>query len=222
LAKSPARAVHIWISGGDAVRGVVESPLANGLAGLGLSWKVQFWNLDKDPLSPQGEQADRVVIIAPQEVESAWKDSIAPLGSKAEVWPIHLAAPDLNLLRAEVNGWIARLLTGETRKGPPDLTPKPTPVSAKTNEKEGKASAPKPKKISVGRETKGRAGKGVTTLFDIPLSAEEIKDLAQTIKQKCGTGGTVKDGRIEIQGDQRERIVAELEKLGYQVKKVGG
>ena len=41
-------------------------------------------------------------------------------------------------------------------------------------------------------------------------------------KQRCGTGGTVKDGRIEIQGDQRERIVAELEKLGYKVKRVGG
>jgi mannose-6-phosphate isomerase-like protein (cupin superfamily) len=49
-----------------------------------------------------------------------------------------------------------------------------------------------------------------------------LRELATTLKQRCGTGGTVKDGRIEIQGDQRERIVAELEKLGYQVKRVGG
>ena len=48
------------------------------------------------------------------------------------------------------------------------------------------------------------------------------EELAATLKQRCGTGGTVKDGRIEIQGDQRERIVAELEKLGYLVKRVGG
>jgi hypothetical protein len=48
------------------------------------------------------------------------------------------------------------------------------------------------------------------------------KELAATLKQRRGTGGTVKDGRIEIQGDQRERIVAELERLGYKVKRVGG
>ena len=62
----------------------------------------------------------------------------------------------------------------------------------------------------------------MTTVFDTPLNEDKLKDLAATLKQRCGTGGTVKDGRIEIQGDQRERIVAELEKLGYQVKRVGG
>jgi predicted translation initiation factor SUI1 len=49
-----------------------------------------------------------------------------------------------------------------------------------------------------------------------------LRELAALLKQRCGTGGTVKDGRIEIQGDQRERIVAELERLGYKVKRVGG
>jgi len=49
-----------------------------------------------------------------------------------------------------------------------------------------------------------------------------LRDLAALLKQRSGTGGTVKEGRIEIQGDQRERIVAELEKLGYKVKRVGG
>jgi hypothetical protein len=58
------------------------------------------------------------------------------------------------------------------------------------------------------------------------LLAEErlhpLLELAAKLKQRCGTGGTVKDGRIEIQGDQRERLVVELEKLGYKVKRVGG
>ena len=76
--------------------------------------------------------------------------------------------------------------------------------------------------MKVGRETAGRHGKGVTTVFDTPLSDESLRELAAKLKQRCGTGGTVKDRRIEIQGDQRERIVAELEKLGYKVKRAGG
>jgi translation initiation factor 1 len=82
--------------------------------------------------------------------------------------------------------------------------------------------ANKPITLKVGRETSGRRGKGVTTIFDTTLGEDDLKELAQYLKQKCGTGGTAKDGRIEIQGDQRERIVAELEKLGYKVKRAGG
>jgi len=76
--------------------------------------------------------------------------------------------------------------------------------------------------LKVGRETARRRGKGVTTVFDTPLNDAELQELAGILKQKCGTGGTAKDGRIEIQGDQRERIVVELEKLGYKVKRAGG
>jgi translation initiation factor 1 len=72
-----------------------------------------------------------------------------------------------------------------------------------------------------GRRLAGVA-KVVTTIFDVPLDENGLKEPAATVKQRCGTGGTVKDGRIEIQGDQRERIVLELEKLGYKVKRVGG
>jgi predicted translation initiation factor SUI1 len=68
----------------------------------------------------------------------------------------------------------------------------------------------------------GRGGKGITTVFNLHLDDDGVRDLAAVLKQRCGTGGTVKDGRIEIQGDQRERVVAELERLGYRVKRVGG
>jgi predicted GIY-YIG superfamily endonuclease len=61
--------------------------------------------------------------------------------------------------------------------------------------------------LKVGRETAGRRGKGVTTVFDLPLNEVSVLELAATLKQRCGTGGTVKDGRIEIQGDQRCQAV---------------
>ena len=76
--------------------------------------------------------------------------------------------------------------------------------------------------MKVGRETAGRRGKGVTTLSDLNLPEAGLLELAATLKAKCGTGGTVKDGRIEIQGDHRDRIVAELEKLVYKAKRAGG
>jgi predicted translation initiation factor SUI1 len=82
-----------------------------------------------------------------------------------------------------------------------------------------------PKKVltaKVGRETAGRRGKGVTTVFGLSLPESGLLALATELKQRLGTGGTVKDGRIEIQGDNRDRVVAELVKLGYQVKRAGG
>ena len=72
------------------------------------------------------------------------------------------------------------------------------------------------------RDSKGRGGKGVTLIKNLVLSEEDMSTLAKKIKQACGTGGTVKDGVIEIQGENRERIAALLLKLGYKVKLAGG
>ena len=76
--------------------------------------------------------------------------------------------------------------------------------------------------VRVGREVKGRAGKGVTTITGLPLAPADIDALATRLKKRCGSGGTVRDGVIEIQGDHRETIVAELVKLGWPAKKSGG
>jgi translation initiation factor 1 len=76
--------------------------------------------------------------------------------------------------------------------------------------------------VRVGRETKGRRGKGLTIVSDVPLNGDGLTELAAKLKQRLGTGGTVKEGRIEIQGDHRDRIIQELEALGYQVKRVEG
>ncbi|QDU21449.1 translation initiation factor [Urbifossiella limnaea] len=119
----------------------------------------------------------------------------------AEVW----SATDLE---TQVNGLVARLLGGRV-----------------VAEAELPAKKEPPKKVhtvKVSRETAGRRGKGVTVVSELPLTLDQIDALATTLKTKCGTGGTAKDGRIEIQGDHRDRLAAELEKLGYKVKRAGG
>ena len=76
--------------------------------------------------------------------------------------------------------------------------------------------------VRVSRETKGRKGSGVTLITGLPLTEPELAGLAKQLKQRCGSGGTVKNGVIEVQGDHREVVLAELIRLGYQAKKAGG
>jgi translation initiation factor 1 len=86
----------------------------------------------------------------------------------------------------------------------------------------GAPGAARPGAVRVGRETKGRAGKGVTTVTGLPLSAADLETLAGRLKKRCGSGGTVREGVIEIQGEHRDTIVSELAKLGWPAKKSGG
>ena len=76
--------------------------------------------------------------------------------------------------------------------------------------------------VRVARQSQGRKGKGVTTIHGVPLYGKELTALAKELKKKCGSGGSVKDGVIEIQGDHRDRLVPLLEKRGWTVKRAGG
>ena len=76
---------------------------------------------------------------------------------------------------------------------------------------------PSRQKIRVATDRKRRAGKTVTVASGFQHTPETLAALAGTLKKKCGSGGTAKDGEIEIQGDHVERIRAELAKLGYRV-----
>ena len=75
--------------------------------------------------------------------------------------------------------------------------------------------------VRVRLETKGRKGKGVSLVSGVPLEPVKLAQLGKQLKQKCGSGGTVKDGVIEVQGDHRDTLIVALKNLGWPGKKVG-
>ena len=76
--------------------------------------------------------------------------------------------------------------------------------------------------VRVSLETKGRKGKGVTVIKGVPLGDKELALLGKQLRSACGSGGTTKDGIIEIQGDHCVSVILTLEKLQFSVKRVGG
>ncbi|MDH4319971.1 MAG: translation initiation factor Sui1 [Desulfobulbaceae bacterium] len=76
--------------------------------------------------------------------------------------------------------------------------------------------------VRLSLETKGRKGKGVTLVTGLLLADDDLRQMAKRLKQQCGSGGTVKDGVVEIQGDHRQPLLVELQKQGYTVKLAGG
>ena len=154
------------------------------------------------------EAAACVVALKDAEHRPLLLERYAAFAGPVEYWHVDDELDVLPKIEQQVMDLVARLLGGGGTAPPP---PPPPPEKAK----------PKPL-VRVGRETKGRRGKGVTLVSDVPLDDAGIQDLAAKLKNRCGTGGTVKDGQIEIQGDQRERVCAVLEELGYKVKRVGG
>lgn len=76
--------------------------------------------------------------------------------------------------------------------------------------------------VRVSRQTKGRKGAGVSIITGVPIADSELKKLAKELKKKCGSGGTVKNGVIEIQGDHRDVLVNALIRSGYKAKLAGG
>ena len=88
-----------------------------------------------------------------------------------------------------------------------------------------KAASAKPLgdgQVRVSRETKGRAGKGVTLVKGLPLDATALAALGKQLRTACGSGGTAKDGTLEIQGDHVERVMELLKAQGFAVKRSGG
>src|SRR3954466_3448028 len=96
------------------------------------------------------------------------------------------------------------------------------PVAQCTCRQAAAPAAPSDGIVRVLRETKGRGGKAVTVVRGVPVAAGALVKVGQELKAACGSGGTVKDGIIEVQGDHVEKVMALLQARGYRVKRAGG
>ncbi len=76
--------------------------------------------------------------------------------------------------------------------------------------------------LHIRLDKKGRRGKAVTVVFDLPSHPGYFTALLKKLKAHCGTGGALKDGQMEIQGDQRDKVQAYLEQMGFNVRRAGG
>jgi len=98
-----------------------------------------------------------------------------------------------------------------------DLRKAPDPSKARA-----RATAAAGGRVKVRRETSGRRGKAVTTVANVPLDDDGLRELAGRLKKRCGVGGSVKDGVIELQGDHRDVVVEVLRGEGYDPVLAGG
>ncbi len=170
---------------------------------MGLPWQAERRMLDQTT-DEQLASATRIVCVCGSELRLTVESRFPNVASRIE----YLASTEP--MAEAVNTYVAVLLGGGFHASPPP------PPAAKAPEVRKRGT------VKVGRETAGRRGKGVTVVWDLELSETELQALATQLKQKCGTGGTAKNGRIEIQGDQRDRIAQELESQGFKVKRAGG
>ena len=208
MAKTAPKVV-LFLDSAPAERGrAAETEFNTTASNLGLPWQARCIVVGES--APRLDGAAVVIALDAAKIESLIPQS--PDLPAIETWTPAPGSDWRAAISRDVSGLVARLLGGRVVADPP-LSPPVTPV---------KGPKPKTHTVRVGRETAGRRGKGVTTVFDLPLTVDQMKELAATLKQACGTGGTVKDARIEIQGDHRDKIAAELEKLGYKVKRAGG
>lgn len=131
-----------------------------------------------------------------------------------ELWKIPVDDDSVDAIMQNVKSLLVRLILKGGKRAP---VPSPTPVSKPEKSQSGAKSA-----VRVRLESKGRGGKKVTVIFGLDMEDSELENLATALKQTCGTGGTVKDATIEIQGDQCDRVLSELKRRGMQAKRSGG
>jgi predicted translation initiation factor SUI1 len=197
--------------------GPMEVSAVKALEARGLRAVAEFSRFPIQATVEDFEAAHCFVALKEAEHLPLLKERFPGWAEKVEFWHVDDGPEVLDLIEREVMDLAARLIGGGRRRVAP--TPETAVEPVVTGKEMARKSAPV---VRLGRETKGRRGKGVTTVSDVPLDEAGLLELAARLKDRCGTGGTVKGGVIEIQGDQRDRLASVLESMGYRVKRVGG
>jgi predicted translation initiation factor SUI1 len=197
--------IVLFLGGDPALLTAVEQAFLAITKIMGLPWSTQCGTPETASIV---DAADWIVCLDEAAHRPLLQERFPALLDRVEFWP-----PDPTGIDREVIDLAARLIGGGRRR---EVVP-PAPVAPARKEPVRPAAV-----VRVGRETKGRRGKGVTIVYDVPEDEAGLLALAAQLKQRCGTGGTVKEGTIEIQGDQRDRLTVELQALGYRVKRIGG
>lgn len=180
------------------------------------------------------KSADFVILLAnsSSNASSALKSMFPAWTGKTETWDLSSGNVQ-DIVAQNVGKLLVRLiLQGGKRQSPATQSVSSNPNlhtpgggtgggSKGANNAEAKISSSKDS-VRVSRESKGRGGKTVTIVSGLALDDANLQELSKRLKQVCGTGGTVKDGKIEIQGDQCDRVLAELQNKGYKAKRSGG
>ena len=214
---------RLAVDGGRTKKVRMSPAAANVLSAMGLRVTDELAQAPAQLAAYDLEKADRIIALSQVAHLPLLHERFPARAERVEYWEIDDSPEALARIEHEVMDFAARLIRGgERQKAPPPELCSTCHQPVGTCTCPTKKEVPRNVTVRVGRETKGRRGKGVTTVSDLPLDENDLAELAAKLKQRLGTGGTIKDGRIEIQGDQRDRIVAELERLGYRVKRAGG
>lgn len=158
--------------------------------------------------------SDLLVVLQRSDASNLLKKYAPDWTGKSEIWNIPEGDNAHTLIAKSIGNLLIKLILQGGKRAP--LAPVIPQKQSPPNSAGGKGN------VRVMRESKGRKGKTVTVISGLGMDDGQLLDLAANLKQLCGTGGTVKDGKIEIQGDQCDRVLAALLEKGFKAKRAGG
>lgn len=161
------------------------------------------------------EPSDLVIVLQRSDEPNILKTHASSWNGKSEVWIVPGDEDGKSIAEKSIGSLMIKLILQGGKR---------TPIISNTSSKpaQQESSGSGGKNVRVMRESKGRKGKTVTVISGLGMDDGQLLDLAASLKQLCGTGGTVKEGKIEIQGDQCDRVLAALIDKGYKAKRAGG